>query len=29
MIAVFEKRDFRVTYGDDDTTVDVVRELAH
>jgi hypothetical protein len=29
MIAVFEKRDFTVTYGEDDTTVEVVRELVH
>lgn len=27
MIAVFEKRDFTVTYGDDDTTVDVERAI--
>lgn len=27
MISVFEKRDFNVTYGDDDTTVDVVKTL--
>ena len=27
MIAVFEKRDFAVTYGVDDTTVEVVKEI--
>jgi len=27
MIAVFERRGFTITYSDQDTTVDVVREI--